>query len=275
MAGTSSNMVLLDAGASTVAGSYDPSMITNVETGETAYIIEYDHVNQVAILFRDMKTPFSNGDEYKISSWGGFTVVNDGRVRGSTANTFTLNPLASSIDDIYNNQTALISSGDGSDEAHKISDYDGASKIATVYEPWHDQPDDSSTYIIIPIGDGFETRFMDSLIANPIPSVPSDTNIVGDSLLTKQMLLAMPVSDTLTNTFLSQLLRQTNSNVFEMDTLFMYLGYNSTSSRSTNGTDTETDTLHIFEGATEIRRLLFWHIGGAAGDAPDSVTVAL
>ena len=61
----------------------------------------------------------------------------------------------------------------------------------------------------------------------------------------------------------------------QIDTLLMYMGYNSTSSRSTNGTDTETDTLHIFEGATEIRRLLFWHIGGAAGDAPDSVTVAL
>jgi len=61
----------------------------------------------------------------------------------------------------------------------------------------------------------------------------------------------------------------------QVDSLVMYMGYLNTSSRSTNGTYTESDTLHIWQGTTEIRRLIFHHIGGAAGDAPDSVTVAL
>ena len=129
--------------------------------------------------------------------------------------------------------------------------------------------------VMVPNVDGLINTMLDSLRLNPIPAVGIDTLTSGDSVLTKQMLLAMPASDTTANTFLSQLLRQTNSTVFEMDTLFMYMGYNSTDSRSTNGTDSETDTLHIFEGATEVRRLLFWHIGGAPGDPPDSVTVAL
>ena len=174
------NHVILDAGASATDGSYDPSRIINTITGESTIILEYDGTTKIATLFRDLKTPFNNGDDFAIFSDAGFMETNEGRLRGATSNTATLNPLASSVDGVYENQTLFISSGKAADEAHKIRMYDGTTKIVTLYEPWHDQPNDSSGYVIFPMGDGFETRFMDSLISNPIPVIILDTNILGE-----------------------------------------------------------------------------------------------
>ena len=180
------NHVILDVGASAVDGFYDPSVILNILTGETHLIIEYDGDTRVATLFRDMKIPFNDEDEYIIFYDKGFVVNNDGRIRAATSNTVTLNDLASSIDDTYNNLTFFTCAGTGTDEAHKIADYDGASKIATLYDAFITVPDDSSSYIIIPMGDGFELRFRDSLDANPIRVVAMDTTATGETLTTTQ-----------------------------------------------------------------------------------------
>lgn len=185
MSSGTSNHVILDAGASSTDGSYDPSRIVNTITGESTIILEYDGTTKVATLFRDLKTPFNDGDDFIIFSDAGFLETNEGRLRGATSNTATLNPLASAVDGTYDNQNLYICSGKGADEVHKIKSYNGTTKIAILYEAWHDQPNDSSGYVINPVGDGFETRFMDSLLANPIPVVPTDTTVSGEELAIK------------------------------------------------------------------------------------------
>lgn len=185
MSSGTSNHVILDAGASAIDGAYDPSRIMNVISGESTIILEYNGTTKVATLFRDLKTPFNDGDDFIIFSDAGLTETNEGRLRGSTSNTATLNSLASPTDGVYANQTIFISSGKGADEAHKIKSYNGTTKIVILYESWHDQPDDSSGYVILPFGDGFETRFMDSLINNPIPVVAADTTTDGDDFAIK------------------------------------------------------------------------------------------
>ena len=252
-AGTA-NTITLDASASATDGAYDPAGIFIVDgtgAGQTRLIYQYDGTTKIAVVDRDWKVTPDATSEFIIYPDAGREHVNEGLAQAGANSTITLNTLASSLDDAYNGQLAFLRAGTGEDQVKEILDYNGTTKVATIRGTWGTNPDATTSYVILPFA-----------------STPDTSDI-------KTMMLNIVVSDTLTGTYLSQSARQTNGNVFSIDTLFMYLGYNSTSSRSTNGTSADADTLHIFEGATEIRRLIFHHIGGAAGDAPDSVTVAL
>lgn len=64
----------------------------------------------------------------------------------NTATTIKLNAAASGVDDIYNGAVIRIIGGTGAGQSRKITDYDGATKVATVASSWDTVPDNSSTY---------------------------------------------------------------------------------------------------------------------------------
>ena len=95
----------------------------------------------------------SNGATLRNIDWdstlNGYTLVQKERVcQGATANKITLDSSASSEDDYYNNLFVGIVAGDGYGELFLITDYDGATKTATIDGTWNVLPNTNSIYTI-------------------------------------------------------------------------------------------------------------------------------
>jgi hypothetical protein len=67
---------------------------------------------------------------------------------GSTTSTIVLAAAASATNDIYNTRYITITGGTGSGQTRVISDYNGATKVATVDVNWSTTPNATSTYSI-------------------------------------------------------------------------------------------------------------------------------
>jgi len=150
-AGSTTNTIVLDTGASATSGSYDPSIIVIVEgtgAGQARMILEYAGATRIAYVGRDWKVLPDGTSEFLIFADAGWDSVNEGRAQGDGANGIILNALAKPIDDIYNGQTIFLRSGTGQDQVRLIQDYDGATKVATVSSPWEVQPDATTNYVI-------------------------------------------------------------------------------------------------------------------------------
>lgn len=147
------NQIQLALSASTVDGSYDPSMITITDgtgAGQTRLIYQYEGSTRIATVDRDWKVIPDDTSEYIIFSHPGREHVNEGLAQGGTINTITLNTLASSIDNVYNYQTVFLRSGLGEDQTGLIVAYDGTTKVATIDGEWDVIPDDTTGYAMLP-----------------------------------------------------------------------------------------------------------------------------
>ena len=77
--------------------------------------------------------------------------INEGLATGGSTTTITLNALADSENNTYNDQVVFIRSGAGQDQAAIINDYNGTSRVATIIGSWR-APDTTSAYAILPTG---------------------------------------------------------------------------------------------------------------------------
>lgn len=152
-AGVSGNAIKLDTGASSVSGSYDPSMITittgNGE-GQSRMVYQYDGFNRIAWLDRDWKIQPAAGDEYQILADAGREHVNEGLIRAATSNTVQLNTGASTVDNNYVGQIVFIKGGTGQDQIRVVMSYVGSTQTVTVDENWDIVPGTDSTYVMLP-----------------------------------------------------------------------------------------------------------------------------
>lgn len=82
-----------------------------------------------------------------ITFTSGFTAVTD-TAQAGTATTITLAAASSATDDFFNNLYILTTGGTGSGQTRLITDYVGATKVATVDEAWTVVPDATTTYSI-------------------------------------------------------------------------------------------------------------------------------
>ena len=71
-----------------------------------------------------------------------------GTATAGASTTITLEAGASATDDEYNDLLIVITGGAGSGQTRRITDYDGTSKVATVYPAWTTDPDNTSDYSI-------------------------------------------------------------------------------------------------------------------------------
>jgi hypothetical protein len=153
--GTGNNQIQLEAAASAVDGTYDPSVVAIVGgtgSGQSRYILEYAGATRTATVGRDWKTNPDATSEYIIFSNPGHEHVNEGLAQGGGASTITLNALASSSNDAYKGQTVFIRSGTGADQAGRVTAYNGTTKVATVTPAWPAAtPDTTSGYVMIPL----------------------------------------------------------------------------------------------------------------------------
>ena len=168
ISGTTNTVKL--GGASTDDGAYDPSMITITDgtgAGQTRMILEYQGAEQTAVVDRDWKIIPDDTSVYLISANPGREHVNEGLAQSGTTTTIQLNPLASSLDNAYTGQVVFIRSGTGEDQAFRVLEYDGTTKVATMAHPWGIIPDNTSAYVMLP-GSTLDTEALKSGISDAV-----------------------------------------------------------------------------------------------------------
>jgi hypothetical protein len=80
---------------------------------------------------------------------GSATYTRTGTAQAGSGTTITLDAGASAVNDYYTNQLIWIASGTGAGQARFITDYVGATKVATV-ATWATNPDNTSVFYIQP-----------------------------------------------------------------------------------------------------------------------------
>jgi hypothetical protein len=174
-AGTGTNQIQLDAGASAVDGSYDPSLVSIIAgtgIGQSRNILQYEGSTVTATVDRDWKVLPDATSEYAIVSDAGREHVNEGLAQAGAAGSITLNALASALDDAYLGQRIFIRSGTGADQAKLITDYNGTTKVALVDSNWGTTPDSTSAYVMLPTS---PVSLSDATQAS-IDAIEDDTN---------------------------------------------------------------------------------------------------
>lgn len=152
--GIGSNQIQLASTASSTDGAYDPAVVFIVDgtgAGQTRLIYQYDGTSRTATVDRNWKVNPDSTSEYRVIAHPGREHVNEGLAQGGTVNTITLNVLASSSSDAYNNQAVFLRSGAGEDQVRIVTDYDGTTKVATVDRNWDVNPDSTTGYVMLPI----------------------------------------------------------------------------------------------------------------------------
>ena len=79
-------------------------------------------------------------------------VIRDGTAQAGAAGTITLDASASGTDDFYNNTILQIVGGTGAGQSRIISDYVGATKVASVNGNWITNPASDSLFVIRAFG---------------------------------------------------------------------------------------------------------------------------
>lgn len=151
--GTGSNQIQLDTGASATNGIYDPSMIlitAGTGAGQSRNIMQYDGTTKIATVDRNWKVLPDATSVFSIIANSGREHVNEGLAQAGTANTVTLNTLASADDDAYLGQVIFIRSGLGDDQSRLVIAYDGTTKVATVHRDWDTIVNSTSAYVMLP-----------------------------------------------------------------------------------------------------------------------------
>ena len=104
-------------------------------------------------------------------------IIRANTAQAGAAGTITLDASASAVDDFYNNTLIFVYGGTGVGQARIITDYVGATKVATVGENWATNPSSDSTFIIYPGGGAAVaanvTQWLGTAVATPtVAGVP-------------------------------------------------------------------------------------------------------
>ncbi len=167
--------ITLDASASATNDIYNHQYIViNAGTGigQTRFIRDYNGTTKVAEVEPDWVVNPDSTSDYTILPTGssvgriteaaikrnsfdndtGLKAFDSAIAQAGTSTTVTLDASASSIDDFFIGTYVSIVGGTGSDQTRIITDYDGTTKVATVYPAWITNPNSTSEWVILPQG---------------------------------------------------------------------------------------------------------------------------
>ncbi len=132
------------AAGDTNADDYYNGMVIEITGGEGAgqwaRITDYVSSTKIATLATTWGITPDNTSTYQIL--GGYT----GTAQAGASTTITLASGESATDDFYNGMLVRITSGTGSGQVRRITDYVGSSKVATVDTAWTTPPNNTSVY---------------------------------------------------------------------------------------------------------------------------------
>lgn len=148
--------ITLDTAASVLDNYYDNTLVMIVGgtgSGQSRIIRQYTGSTRVALIsHRWIITP-DDTSEFSIKS--GVThaetdlALHSCYAQGGATDTITLATRASVIDQYYKYAAVLLIGGTGAGQARIITNYVGATRIATIHGDWHTIPDDTTEYQIV------------------------------------------------------------------------------------------------------------------------------
>jgi hypothetical protein len=77
--------------------------------------------------------------------------IRSGTAQAGAASTITLDAGASATNNIYQDCMVLITGGTGANQVRAIQSYVGSTKVATIFPNWTTNPDNTSTFTVIPL----------------------------------------------------------------------------------------------------------------------------
>lgn len=80
------------------------------------------------------------------------TAIRTGTAQAGSSNSITLDASASATNDFYNGATIYLTGGTGAGQYAVITDYVGATKVASIVTTWRTDPDATTTFAIYPYG---------------------------------------------------------------------------------------------------------------------------
>jgi hypothetical protein len=147
--------ITLDTGASTTNDIYNGEIISIVSgtgAGQTRSIVNYVGSTRVATIEREWTTNPDNTSVFEIVGADNLLIVEENVAQAGGASTITLASDAIATDDIYTGSSLVVSGGTGRGQTRIITDYVGSTRVATVAPAWAVQPDSTSVYQILPVG---------------------------------------------------------------------------------------------------------------------------
>jgi hypothetical protein len=97
-----------------------------------------------------------------------FYAIRSNTAQAGASTTITLDASAVATDSYYNQTIIVITGGTGAGQSRMISGYVGSTKVATVTTAWATNPDNTSTFVIIPFGEVRVASNSGNLTANLI-----------------------------------------------------------------------------------------------------------
>ena len=129
--------------------------------GQVRTIVSYHAQSRTVALAEPWKTIPEVETSYELlpvrtKSWWQFWAAEKvrGKAQGGGPDSITLGVVASTADDAFCDMTITISAGAGRGQTRKIIDYHGASRAATVDQPWTTAPVAGDDYEILVTGEG-------------------------------------------------------------------------------------------------------------------------
>lgn len=150
------NTVTLDTGASATDHIYKECLIVIIAgtaAGEAHHILSYNGATKVAVVDQNWYVQPDNTSDFIMFGSSAHDTIETGVAQAATTTSITLNGTAATTDDLYNDQMVFISSGTGTGQVRRITDYVGVTKVATVDKAWAVTPDSTSGYMLYPAVD--------------------------------------------------------------------------------------------------------------------------
>jgi hypothetical protein len=153
---STSNTITLDATASATDDYYNHARVVITEgTGseQERIITDYNGTTKVATIAPPWSTNPDTTSVFIVEpalahAETDMDTIKIGLAAAGTSTTITLDSNASATDDFYNGDLILIDAGTGLGQVRVITDYTGATKVATVHTAWSTTPDTTSEYIV-------------------------------------------------------------------------------------------------------------------------------
>lgn len=140
-----------------VRGATDASW--TVSAVEFAYIPKY---NYDSVVLEPNSTITPSAKEGTVTITASSYPSDTGSLQGATTTTMTLKAAASATDDIFVGMCIEMTSGAQNGIAKKITDYNGTTKVATVFPPWTTPPLATDNYKIVPYAEESVNQYINA-----------------------------------------------------------------------------------------------------------------
>lgn len=110
----------------------------------------------------------------------GLQTIRSNTAQAGAAGTITLDAAASAADDFYNDAIIFITGGTGVGQVRRIRDYVGATKVATIVPAWATNPDNTSTFAILPAASAWDETLADHLDSGSTGAALNAAGSAGD-----------------------------------------------------------------------------------------------